>query len=80
MRCRNEVPIVICDRRSTLKTGGVFLTKVVAINGSPDMEKGNTAKILTPFLEGMEEAGASVELFYAKRALSHEKCLREHSG
>jgi hypothetical protein len=43
------------------------LTKVVAINGSPKMMKGNTAKILTPFLEGMEAAGASVELFYAKR-------------
>lgn len=44
------------------------MTKVVAINGSPErMERGNTAKILTPFLEGMEEAGASVELFYAKR-------------
>jgi hypothetical protein len=43
------------------------MAKVVAINGSPKMEKGNTAKILTPFLEGMEKAGASVELFYAKR-------------
>jgi multimeric flavodoxin WrbA len=42
-------------------------SKVVAINGSPKMEKGNTAKILTPFLEGMEKAGAKVELFYAKR-------------
>jgi multimeric flavodoxin WrbA len=31
------------------------------------MEKGNTAKILAPFLEGMRRAGASVELFYAKR-------------
>jgi hypothetical protein len=31
------------------------------------MEKGNTVKILKPFLEGMETAGASVELFYAKR-------------
>ena len=30
------------------------------------MEKGNTVKILKPFLEGMETAGASVELFYAK--------------
>jgi len=43
------------------------LTNVIAINGSPKMEKGNTVKILKPFLEGMETAGASVELFYAKR-------------
>lgn len=31
------------------------------------MEKGNTHKILTPFLEGIKAAGASVELVYAKR-------------
>ncbi len=43
------------------------MTKVVAINGSPKMEKSKTVKILTPFLEGMEKAGATVELFYAKR-------------
>jgi multimeric flavodoxin WrbA len=40
------------------------------------MEKGNTAKILTPFLKGMEEAGASVELFYAKR-LNVKPCAGE---
>lgn len=39
----------------------------MAINGSPKMEKGRTAKILTPFVEGMEKAGAMVELFYARR-------------
>ena len=43
------------------------LTKVVAVNGSPKMEKGNTAKILAPFLDGMEKGGATVELFYARR-------------
>ena len=43
------------------------MTKVVAINGSPRMEKGNTAMILTPFIEGMTEAGSDVELFYASR-------------
>lgn len=52
------------------------MTKVVAINGSPKMQKGNTAKILTPFLEGMEEAGASVELFYARR-LNVKPCAGE---
>ena len=40
---------------------------VFAINGSARMEKGNTALILAPFLEGMEGAGAKVELFYAKK-------------
>ena len=49
------------------------MTKVVAINGSPRMQKGNTAMILTPFIEGMQEAGAEVELFYAKR-LRVEPC------
>jgi multimeric flavodoxin WrbA len=40
--------------------------KVVAINSSPKMDKGNTALVLDPFLEGMKEAGAEVELFYIK--------------
>ena len=38
--------------------------KVLAINSSPHMEKGNTALILNPFLEGIREAGAEVDLFY----------------
>jgi len=41
--------------------------KVIAINGSPRMEKGNTALILTPFIQGMMDAGSEVELFYARR-------------
>ena len=40
---------------------------VVAINGSPNMDKGNTALVLGPFLEGMREAGAEVELFYTSK-------------
>lgn len=52
------------------------MTNVVAVNGSPKMEKGNTAKILNPFLEGMKDAGASVELFYAKR-LNVKPCAGE---
>lgn len=39
--------------------------KVLAINSSPHRDKGNTALILNPFLKGMKEAGAEVELFYA---------------
>jgi multimeric flavodoxin WrbA len=38
--------------------------KVLAINSSPRKEKGNTAVILNPFLEGIKEMGAEVELFY----------------
>jgi len=41
--------------------------KVLAINGSPHMEDGNTAMILNPFLDGMKEAGADVELFYTRK-------------
>lgn len=40
--------------------------KVIAINASPRMEKGNTAEILMPFLSGIREAGAEVELFYTR--------------
>jgi multimeric flavodoxin WrbA len=43
------------------------MTRVVAVNGSPNMEKGLTELILRPFLEGMTEAGAEVDVFYAKR-------------
>ncbi|HEX2986756.1 MAG TPA: flavodoxin family protein [Chloroflexota bacterium] len=39
--------------------------KVLAINGSPHCEKGNTALILGPFLEGMRQAGAEVDLAYS---------------
>jgi len=42
------------------------VVKVVAINSSPQMDKGTTALILNPFLEGMRGAGAEVELFFTK--------------
>jgi len=40
------------------------------------MEKGRTAMILNPFLDGMKKAGASVELFYVKR-LKVKACTGE---
>ncbi|MBP7053361.1 MAG: flavodoxin family protein [Phycisphaerae bacterium] len=40
--------------------------KVVVINGSPRGDKGNTALILNPFLEGMKAAGAEVTVFEIK--------------
>jgi multimeric flavodoxin WrbA len=40
------------------------------------MEKGNTALVLEPFLDGLKEAGAFIELFYAKR-LRVKPCLGE---
>ena len=43
------------------------MSKAVAINGSPRMERGNTAMVLSPFIEGMMDAGSQVELFYASR-------------
>jgi len=41
--------------------------KVLAFNSSPNMEKGATASILNPFLEGMKEAGAEVEVVYVSK-------------
>ena len=41
--------------------------RVLAINGSPRAEKGNTALILEPFLDGMKTGGAEVELVYTQK-------------
>lgn len=38
--------------------------KIFAVNGSPRRQKGNTEKILQPFLEGARAAGAQIDLVY----------------
>ena len=52
--------------------------KVVAINGSPHGEKGNTALILNPFLEGLKAAGAEVRVFLTQTMTVHP-CQGEHN-
>lgn len=49
--------------------------KILAINGSPRGEKGNTEVILKPFLKGCEEAGAETEIVYLK-----DKNIKHCSG
>lgn len=49
--------------------------KILAINGSPRGEKGNTEVVLKPFLKGCEEAGADVETIYLK-----DKDIKHCSG
>lgn len=51
---------------------------VVAINASPNMESGNTAEILMPFLEGITEAGAHVSLFHTRKLTIHP-CQGDYS-
>jgi len=41
--------------------------KVLALNSSPRMEKGNTALLLAPFLDGAREAGAEVDMVCVRR-------------
>ena len=48
--------------------------KVLVFNGSPRSEHGNTALILTPFVEGMRECGAEVDVLYTSR-LHLNPCL-----
>ncbi len=43
------------------------MTNAVVINGSPTLDKGDTALVVRPFVEGMAEAGAHVDLLYATR-------------
>jgi hypothetical protein len=40
--------------------------KVIAISTSPMKENGNTSMLLDPFLAGMKEAGADIELYYSR--------------
>ena len=42
------------------------MTNVLVINGSPKTDKGNTAFVVAPFIEGMKKGGATVELLYSK--------------
>jgi len=50
------------------------MVTVLAISGSARMEKGATHRLMTSFLDGMKEAGASVETVFAKR-LKIKPCL-----
>jgi len=57
----------------------------LAVSGSRRMEKSNTTVILRPFLEGMKEAGASVDLHYlqgmnVKPCIGDFHCWREKLG
>jgi multimeric flavodoxin WrbA len=48
--------------------------KVLAINASPHRDKGNTGLILNPFLDGMRDQGADVEVLYTMK-MDIKPCL-----
>lgn len=48
--------------------------KVLAIDSSPINDKWNISILLNPFLEGMKEAGAEVELYYSRNLLIFPCC------
>jgi len=51
---------------------------VLALNSSPHKGEGNTALILDPFLEGLREAGANIDLQYVCE-LKVNPCLADHA-
>ena len=53
--------------------------KVLAINGSPRGASGNTERILQPFLEGAQGAGAETEVIYLKNK-DHLKPVADAHG
>ena len=54
------------------------MVKLIVFNGSARLDKGNTALVLEPFLDGIKQAGATVELFYSKK-LNIKPCSGELS-
>ncbi|WP_230742148.1 flavodoxin family protein [Methanooceanicella nereidis] len=48
--------------------------KVLAINSCPQKDKGNTARFLGPFLDGMRDAGAVVDLVYGRDLMIFPCC------
>jgi len=43
------------------------MMKAIAIQGSPEMHKGTTEQVLSPFLEGMRSGGCEVEVHCARK-------------
>jgi multimeric flavodoxin WrbA len=43
------------------------MARVLAINGSPRVDKGNTALLLNSFLQGITESGGMVDLYYTSQ-------------
>lgn len=43
------------------------MAKAVVINGSPTLDKGRTAFMLAPFMQGIRSAGAEISLYYASK-------------
>ena len=50
------------------------MTKVLVVNGSPKTIKSNTNFLMTPFIDGMKKAGASVDLLYTSK-LNIRPCI-----
>jgi multimeric flavodoxin WrbA len=67
--------IVFAEEPERATKGVLEMTrKVLVVNGSPRMERGNTSRFVALFIEGMEKAGASVEVIYSKQ-LEIKSCI-----
>jgi multimeric flavodoxin WrbA len=76
--CRSSLQCAACRRipRGVSLCGIIGVMKIVALDGSPNAEKGNTAMLLARFLAGASEAGADVERVSVYKLRMEPCCAR----
>jgi multimeric flavodoxin WrbA len=65
-------------KKKTGQNCSELLMQILVINGSARKEKGYLAMVLEPFMNGMREAGAEVDLLYSEQ-LNVKPCIGDFS-
>ena len=77
MECTENFRKTEKENRTNLNCSEILM-QILVINGSARKEKGYTALILEPFMKGMREAGAAVNLLYSEE-MNVKPCIGDFS-